>query len=240
MKARFLWRAFKARYRDQAAEMSTLQESLGPGDIVCDIGANKGSYLFWLSRWVPAGQVFAFEPQKELADYLRRACLALKLNNVTVDARAVSNVSGKVNLFIPGGSDSPGASLSQRASQAELCRSVEVETVALDEYFAPGQKIGALKIDVEGAESLVFQGAQRILREQAPLLVFECENRHLEKGSVRDVFQYLAQYGYSGSFIQGNRLRPLSEFDPAVHQKQTGERFWDARDYCNNFVFKRV
>jgi hypothetical protein len=32
---------------------------------------------------------------------------------------------------------------------------------------------------------------------------------------------------------------PISEFDAAVHQRQDGEWFWKAEDYCNNFVFRK-
>lgn len=36
---------------------------------------------------------------------------------------------------------------------------------------------------------------------------------------------------------EGTKLTPVDRFIPSVHQKQNGERFWDARDYYNNFVF---
>ena len=46
MKLRFLYRAYKARYRDQKQEISSLLHAINQGDTVLDIGANKGSYLF--------------------------------------------------------------------------------------------------------------------------------------------------------------------------------------------------
>jgi hypothetical protein len=111
--------------------------------------------------------------------------------------------------------------------------------VSLDEYFDRSLQIGLLKIDVEGAELAVFKGAERILKQQSPLLIFECENRHLESGSVTDVFHYLQSLGYDGHFVHRTKLLPLSGFDAAVHQKQAGPRFWDSKDYCNNFVFTK-
>jgi len=240
MKTRFLWRALKARYRDQIAELRVIKNRLRPGDTICDIGANKGSYLFWFSRWVGTGRVIAFEPQEKLADYLRSACSTLPLPNVVIEGKAVDGKSGSMTLYIPDGSgNSPEASLSPRVSDREACRKVSVPVVALDDYFAPEERISVLKIDVEGAELNVFKGAERILAEQSPLLVFECENRHLASGSVDDVFRHLQALGYRGQFIQGRHLRPLTEFDPAVHQKQNGPRFWDAHDYYNNFVFAK-
>lgn len=239
MKARFLWRSFKTRYRDQVVELREIQRTLRPDDTVCDIGANKGSYLYWLSRWVPHGRVVAFEPQEQLASYLQDVCTALNLKNVRVEAKAAHSKSGVLDLYVPGDSDSPGASLNTRVSAREQCRHVSVPVVSLDEYFDRNERIGVIKLDVEGAEKEVFKGATRTLTQQSPLLVFECESRHLDSGTVMDVFGFLKDLGYSGEFVCGKTLRPLAEFDPAVHQKQTGERFWDAPDYYNNFVFRK-
>jgi len=238
MKARFLFRAFKARYRDQVAELAEIRRAVQPDDTVCDIGANKGSYLYWLSRWVPRGRVVAFEPQESLAAYLHSACAALRLSNVTVEAKAVGAEPGTLTLHIPGDGDSPGASLSTKVATREACRSFPVPVVSLDDYFSATERIGILKIDVEGAEKSVLEGATRTLSTHSPLIVMECENRHLESGSVFDVFRLLEDLGYAGEFVCGKALRPLAEFSPEIHQRQTEGRFWDAKGYHNNFVFR--
>lgn len=234
--ARFLVRGLKARFRDQRCEFDIIRRHVRPGDIVCDIGANKGSFVFWLSRWCRGGRVIAFEPQPHFAARLAAVCRALRLDNVTVEAKAVYSRSGAQELFVPSG-HSPGASLTQKAAEATSFTTLLVPVVALDDYFAEGDKVALLKIDVEGAELGVLQGAERILRRYAPLLVFECENRHLAPAHVGDVFAWLETLGYRGSFICRDRLLPLSEFDADVHQRPHGEWFWKSRDYCNNFVF---
>ncbi len=204
-------------------------------DIVCDIGAHKGSYLFWLSRWCADGRVVAFEPQPLLADYLSRVCAPLK--NVKIEPRAVYSTTGTQTLVVPG-PRSPGATLGRAGAIGETL--IPVETVSLDDYFSNGERISLLKIDVEGAELEVFKGAERILREQAPLLVFECEGRHIEGGSVKEVFSYLEALGYSGRFICGYRARPVSEFDAAIHQRAAGPYFWKKPGYYNNFIFSKA
>jgi len=236
--ARFLIRGLKARFRDQTCEFDIIRRHIRPGDLVCGIGANKGSFVFWLSRWVRSGRVVAFEPQPQFAARLAAVCRALKLDNVTVEAKAVFSHSGAQDLFVPSG-HSPGASLTHKAVEAEHFTTLSVPVVALDDYFDASQKVTLLKIDVEGAELGVFKGAERILRHHAPLLVFECENRHLEPGDVGDVFAWLETLGYRGSFICRNRLKPLSQFDAGVHQPHHGEWFWKSRDYCNNFIFAK-
>lgn len=233
MKARFLWRAYRARFRDQAAELSAIRNHTRPGDLVCDIGANKGSYLYWMSKW--AGRVVAFEPQPGLAAYLEEACRVVPMTNVTVERAGVSSASGTMDLYVPS-PNSPEASLI-RHSGAEA---IPVRVVTLDEYFPASDRVALLKIDVEGAELDVLKGAERILTRDRPTIVFESEQRHLREGVVADCLNHLKARGYDGGFLDRGRLVPIAEFDPVRHQSPVGERFWTAPTYCNNFVFRPI
>jgi FkbM family methyltransferase len=238
---RFLWRAFKARYRNEKAEISALVSSITPGDIAVDVGTNKGSYLYWLSRAAAHGKVVAFEPQPRLAEYLREACAAACLSNITVEAAGVSDSVGQLVLHVPGDSDSPSASFERAVASREKCREIKVPVYSLDDYFSARKgRISAIKIDVEGHEMAVLRGAKKILSEDGPCLVLECESRHLTQGTVLDVLSYVKALGYNGHFVQQGKIRPLTEFDPAIHQRTTGERFWDSKDYCNNFILRKV
>ena len=235
---RFRVRALKARLRDQKAEFDVIRCHLRAGDIACDIGANKGSFIYWLSCWCRDGRVVAFEPQPELARRLTNVCRVIRLCNVNVEAKAVYSHSGDQDLFVPRGHQA-GASLNQGAMEAQSFTTLSVPLVSLDDYFDEHDKVGLLKIDVEGAEFEVLKGAERILRQHSPLLVFECENRHLAPGNVQDVFSYLEGLGYEGSFVWRNQVFPVSTFDAALHQRQHGEWFWKSKDYCNNFIFRK-
>jgi len=238
MQARLLWRAWRARYRDDRPELAAIRAALPRDGTAVDVGANRGSYLYWLARWAPAGRVVAFEPQDELADYLRRVTAEQGWRHVTVEDKGVGERPGVLELHIPGGIVTPGASFSRRVAEREPCTDRTKQIVTLDDYFAAGTPINVIKVDVEGLELQVFRGAERILRESAPLLVFECENRHLEEGSVSDVLRFLRERGYDGAFVQRGRLAPVGRFDPAVHQREVGERFFKAKDYCNNFILR--
>jgi FkbM family methyltransferase len=239
---RFLYRALRARYRDERAEIASLRAAIRPGETAVDVGAHKGSYLPWLSRVARPGKVVAFEPQPVLADYLRRACRGAGLDNVVVEAKGVSERGGVLTLRVPGGrASSPGASFEPAVASVSAGRDVAVPVVALDEYFrGSSARIAAIKVDVEGHELSVLRGAEELLREDSPLLVVECEERHRGEGGVREVLRFLEGRGYGGSFVQRGRLVPLRDFDPAIHQRRAGERFWDAPGYCNNFVLTRT
>lgn len=234
MQARFLWRALKARWRDQRAELSIIRDHVKPGDTVCDVGAHKGSYTYWLSRWVgDSGRVLAFEPQPSLAANLREVAPS---HNVVIEQKALWSATGALDLFVPK-PNSPGASLVTTVDAAGGMR-LRVPVVALDDYLPREKRVSLMKVDAEGAELAIFRGARRILGESRPLLVFECENRHLPHGSVEDVFSFLAEAGYDGYFFASDGVQPLSAFNAATHQKQAGPRFWDQMDYCNNFLFR--
>lgn len=237
---RFLWRAYRARFRDQRTEIHELRSSIQPGDIAVDVGAHKGSYLYWLSQAASRGKVFAFEPQPTLAEYLRTQCAAARLTNVVVEAAGVSDHSGHLTLHVPSETVSQGASFEGAILAQAECRSYSVPVVTLDDYFqSRTQRIAAIKIDVEGHEFAVLRGAQKILTQDAPCLILECETRHLKQRTVSDVLQYLESLGFQGGFVHCGQLRPIAEFDPQIHQRATTERFWGEKDYCNNFVLRK-
>jgi FkbM family methyltransferase len=241
MRARFLYRAFNTRYRRQRRELKASLSALGKGDVAVDVGANKGAYLYWLRRAVgPAGRVFAFEPQKRLALYLRSVTSDMKWRNVLVRDCALSDSSAVRTLHIPGKGDSPGASLETAILGTSRCRSEPCETDTLDNQLGGEGPVTLMKVDVEGHELPVFRGAARTLARDGPALLFECEARHLTDHSMQDVFSFLNGFGYSGSFFSSQGLLPVDRFDPSVHQRRTAGRFWAARGYCNNFLFQRA
>jgi FkbM family methyltransferase len=237
---RFVYRGFKARYRDESREIAALLNGLSPESVAIDIGANKGSYLWSLARAVPKGKVVAFEPQPVLAEYLKQACKSVGFKNVVVEAAGVSTKSGKLTLTVPGtGKDSPGASFERTANLREPHRQIDVPVVSLDDYFSAEQrKIGAMKIDVEGHEFSVLKGGAGLIAAHRPVIVCECEQRHLGGEDMKAVFDFVHSLGYEGFFSEKKRVRSLSEFDPKIHQRQTGEKFWNAPDYYNNFIFQ--
>jgi hypothetical protein len=139
---------------------------------------------------------------------------------------------------VPGGPSSQGASLSAPAV-GSAGSPVSCRLATLDEEVPKRIRVAFLKVDVEGHELQVFRGAARVLSRDAPVLLFECETRHLAGGSLEEVFGHLHGLGYTGSFFKARGLAPVSEFDPAVHQRRAPGRFWEAPGYCNNFLFTR-
>lgn len=242
MDLKLAWRAWKTRYRDQVFELRAIREALRGGGVALDVGANKGSYLYSMARWAQSAPVVAFEPQRKLALYLAGACRRCGFTNVTIENLALSNQQGELDLFIPGDSDSPGASLESGIADRTACHKETVKVTTLDAYAAEKLRapVRVIKIDVEGHELAVVQGALELIRRDKPLLVIECEGRHLPAGkTVHEFISLVVSLGYAATLARpGLGELPAAEFRDEIHQKQLGGRFWDAKDYFNNFIFR--
>ena len=231
---RALYRAWRYRLKIERQEIRFLRRTIRPGQTVVDIGAHKGAFTYWMHRSVGrSGQVIAFEPQAELADYLVRVSRALGIDKVAVVSCALSSRSGTTTLVRPVGHPSPGAAITSRKGQNEEIVSVQVNT--LDDFFLehPRRPIHFIKCDVEGHEHDVFRGGVRILREDRPILLFECERRHHPQRQIDHVFRLLEGLGYEGYFFSGPRgvLRPLCDLGEAQLNNPESKR------YTRNFVF---
>ncbi|MDD5675028.1 MAG: FkbM family methyltransferase [Chitinivibrionales bacterium] len=239
---RFLYRAWRYRLVKDRREILWVRSNLNKGDVVVDIGAHKGAYLYWLRRAVGhTGMVYAFEPQALLAGYLRGIISRARWENVLVAQKALSAQGRTLDFFVPApsGRSSPGAHIGPKASGAEA-HSFPVEAVALDEFFRgkESERLRLIKCDVEGHELEVFQGAADILRRRRPALLFECEQRHLGKRPMGDVFLFLRELGYDGFFFHPSGLRPIAEFSPQHHQPEASSGHGKRSVYCNNFLFQ--
>jgi FkbM family methyltransferase len=226
-------RAWRYRTRIDPAEIRWMRGALRPGDVVVDAGAYKGGYTHWMRREVEAsGQVFAFEPQPELAAFLRRMSEDFSWTNVHVEEAALSSGPGERTLHAPGSGPSQRASLVvERADE----RRYGVRLRGLDEFLAgrpEARPVALIKCDVEGHELDVFRGAHNVLSRDRPRLLFECEARHDRSRSIHDVFTYLLELGYRGSFFWRGERRELGEFDVAMHQVP------GRRHFANNFAFE--
>lgn len=230
-----LWpRALRYRYRLDPGEIRWVCQHLRPGDTAIDIGAHKGAYTWWMQRAVGGtlGRVVAFEPQPDLAAALRRLYGGPRWNHVTIESVGLSSESGCLDLQIPSDGPSPGATFVTGLLKG-ACRTVQVPVMTLDDYAVHHGlgRIALIKCDVEGHELAVFRGAGRILANDRPQLLFECERRHHPDGDIGAVFRHLENLGYAGAFFMNGRLQPLARFDPERDQIP-GQ--WP---YVNNFVF---
>jgi len=219
-KARVVHRAWRYRLRTEPGCVRFLLGRLKPGQTALDIGSHKGVFAYWMRQRVgPSGRVIAFEPQPELASYVNRMKAAFRLHNLTVVRAALSSTEGTRQLLIP---PQRGCATLEASREEGVRISVEVQCLDACLGRLSARPVLFLKCDVEGHELDVFRGGERMLREDRPLLLFECQDYRHPEGQTRRVFRYLQELGYEGYFFAGFRMGPLSEFRLAGHQPAGG------------------
>jgi FkbM family methyltransferase len=157
--------SYVARHGVEAIEpgvRAVLQARLHAGGTAVDIGANIGVHALTMAKIVgPSGRVVCFEPLPHIASTLERT---LRLNGFgersQVICSAAADSAGEATLH-----RAPHSPMSSLYPIPEKRASQTVRTIALDDHFAPGERVDLVKTDVKGAEPLVYKGMSRVLRE---------------------------------------------------------------------------
>ncbi len=171
-----------------------LREELHPVDVFWDVGANIGAMT--LVAAPRCHTVVAFEPEPRTLAHLRLNIAANKLRNVSVQDVALADEEGVIELC-PGPASnsgmnsicrkvSDGATVSIRTSRADTL-------VKRDHIPLPN----LMKIDVEGAEELVFRGATDVLSfEGLRAIVFEAQDGADHKPANEKLLTLLDRHGF--------------------------------------------
>jgi FkbM family methyltransferase len=196
----FLGSEFKAFYR-----------MISGSRLFVDVGANTGIFSLIACATNSGIRVIAFEPVPEIYERL--------VTNVTVNAfqdrcqivqKAVSDVAGTARLLVPTGEIPTEATLALHSTSAqEGWTRIEIISTTLDAVCAQ-VTVDFIKIDVEGAEYKVLQGARRLLARCRPTILLEhhanCPDLAIE--SVLEPYGYLFyRISDDGSLAPVERLR---------------------------------
>jgi FkbM family methyltransferase len=168
--------AFESTHIDGALQLSeSLQPSADERGIFVDVGANIGLYTIALSKLFQ--RCVAVEANPHTYQILL-ANLALKgLDNVTAMCVGASDHSAETNIYVPINGNLGWATLNADHHKVEV-KPVPVTLKPLDDIVVlePNERVALIKIDVEGHEMAVLQGAQRILQRDHPAVLFEVLN----------------------------------------------------------------
>lgn len=195
------------------------------GKVIYDVGAHIAYHtLNFAQRVGEDGRVFSFEPHPMHLDRIklnlsRNADLAARVTLLPV---AASDNTGHLDLFsteeVEGGGSSAsfieGASTPFPRSLYKQYQSTKVETVRLDDLIEAGKCLppDLLKIDVEGAESLVIEGAIETLRKYKPRIVIEV---HSLPNMLR-LTTLLLPMGYSFIILEEEDRRCFVAVEPRI------------------------
>jgi FkbM family methyltransferase len=143
-----------------------MRRVLKPDSCFVDVGAHKGDILRQAIALAPAGKHWAFEPLPHLFTTLKADFPAVNVFNV-----ALSDRSGVIEFGHD--LDMPARSGMKRTPMdaAHKFETISAKTETLDSLISG--RVDMIKIDVEGAELLVFRGARETIARNKPVIVFE-------------------------------------------------------------------
>jgi FkbM family methyltransferase len=204
------WLPHRALRADESL-LSNAAETVKPGDVVWDVGANMGLFTFAAAGVAgPTGHVFALEPDVEMARLLRRSA---RLNPASAPVEVIScAVSESVSLArfnIAMRSRTSNYLEGFGMSQTGGIRETEtVLKVTLDWLADKIPMPDVVKIDVEGAELDVLRGAIGMLKAKRPVVLLELTRRNWDEESR--IFRDLGYALYDSDLPPAKRA-PLSE-----------------------------
>jgi FkbM family methyltransferase len=203
---RLLYSEFKARA--DRVERRALASRLRPGSVVVDAGANIGIYSQFFSKCVgPGGAVHSFEPSPENFSRLSKALS--HFSNVYLNQMAVSDKTGESLLYV---SDELNVDHRAYAPTDGTRDTIVIRAVALDDYFATGERVDLIKMDIQGYELHALRGAERVIRENRGItLLLELWPYGLRQAGVdwKDLVQMLERHNMSIQQFGKSALEPL-------------------------------
>ncbi len=174
---------------------------INPGDCVIDVGAHVGYYSAIASRLAgKEGRVFSFEPRPLNLGFLNKHIEITHLENVRIFEAGVSNYTGKARFDARTGTGT---------GHLDQAGELEVDVVALDEPYENGElpRPDFLKIDVEGGELEVLDGAERLIQSCRPkiLVAVHCE------ATFQGTKEFLERLDYEMEILNPDAVRGDTE-----------------------------
>jgi FkbM family methyltransferase len=182
-------------------ELAFVRQFLRPGMVVLDIGANEGFYTLFFARCVGIhGTVVSFEPSQRERRRLRINLWINFIKNVRVEEFALSAQESELTLYVVETSETGCNSLRPPAVEGPT-RPVSVTSTTLDLFLRRNslRRIDFMKIDVEGGEWSVLQGAVTALQTAPrPFMMIEVSDLRTRPWGYhsREIAKYLRNLDY--------------------------------------------
>ena len=178
----------RAIVKNYEKELSIIDHFKDKSKDAIDVGVYRGVYSYKLSK--EFNQIHSFEPNPLLFPYLNKYLTKI-ITNMTLYNYALSNKNELTNLKIPHRGKSIfknnfeeiyklGCATIHETNNFEKFNNYEVECKKLDDVIKD-KEISFIKIDVEGHELSVIEGANNIINKYKPTLLVEIEEKHTKK-----------------------------------------------------------
>ena len=157
-------------FRPDEPEVVEVTKYARRGDWVVDVGANAGRYTCYMSTCVgEGGRVLAFEPIMESFSLLTENVHTCGATNVSLYNVALSSQSAVVHMSVP---EDPRTRLSNYYEAHIAAAGIPVLCLTLD-CFALPHAVRLIKIDAEGHDLQVLQGALQTIQRDRPVIIVE-------------------------------------------------------------------
>jgi FkbM family methyltransferase len=189
--------------------------SLSADSNCIDVGSHRGEVLREMVRLAPLGKHIAYEPVPA-----SHAQLVSDFPGVDVRQAAASNVNGEAEFTLVRDLTSYSGLLERKYPRAVDLEKITVRTETLDSGLAADYVPRLIKIDVEGAERLVLEGAVATLRRNRPIVWFEHGAGGSERYGTRpaDVHRLLTDVGMRIFDADGKGPYSEAAFDAMFHE----------------------
>lgn len=194
-------------------ELAFIESHIKYFDVIFDVGANVGEWSDLVIKLKPAAKVYAFEPVKNTFDLLD----ARKSNNLQCENLALGDMVGSVD-FTTFEDDSTLNGINSRSLESVPNSKIEkVSMTTLDQYCKDNgiAKIDFLKIDTEGNELAVLNGAVEMMSAKAiKAIQFEYGGTYIDSRILlKDIYKLLVSKGYSIYKVMPNNLKPMHQYN---------------------------
>lgn len=164
----------------EKADLTLFLTLSGQAKTIVDIGANTGLFSVLASLSNPQASIYSFEPYRVNAGRMKDNLDLNGIRNVTVFEMAIGESDGEVDFAVPANEAITDVSSVNQDFSRSIYPDVKwgsstVKVSRLDRMAQEnGWKVDLIKCDVESFEMSVFKGADRILTEDRPAILFEC------------------------------------------------------------------
>lgn len=168
--------------------------------IFIDVGANIGAVTIPLAKTFPDAEVHAFEPNPLAVERLQRNLVLNKTTNVVLHPVGVGANPGRERLYTASCFEIGNSSFLKPAGSADENKSTAIEVETLDNCFCVSTskvngRVGLIKIDVQGYEREVLNGATALVLRDRPYIVFEHQDENFTSlEEARDAKHWLLRF----------------------------------------------
>lgn len=176
-------------------ETRVLKQIVKNGFHVIEVGSNFGAHTLRMSELVgEKGKIFAFEANPNVSKYLKKSIEINHLTNILLFEKAAGDAPGDANLIFSLLNIGDGHLVHENKSGAVKTKIVKLDDSILEPH------IDLLKIDAEGYEYKIFNGAKNIIEKNANhiILMFEWVHAHLKKQhtSPESIIDFLKHHNF--------------------------------------------